>query len=675
MDPDLIQQAHDAIAKGADPQKVAARFRELSGGQDLPSPAVAAGQIEPPGIQKITERPDAASFPRGSPTNPTAKPIHTDAVAGALADLLNPVNAAIGAGAMAIPVAGGAVAGPLSRILLGGGTAAAIGGSSAAQSVPSGQRIAAGIKGAEDAAPLGLGLGLGTELGVGTYGALKDPARVRALLGDVKALRDRLSGAENTAADVAAQAQRESSYRTGTSGLPNSDAFGIDAAHGAMKGSVEDRAATQRKFVEQGITDAEKTAAQKAADETAGAQELERIRKAALGETSDAMKAGVEANAAARTDYAQKTAGIDAAKKIRDVTGINEPVDVMQQKVQQAKRQIGAEGYGPLEGPVDDPAINDFIKAPEFARDLRAVAPDVAAGKRPIEFSELQDLRNRWRSGNFQDKQAVKQLSSLMENARPGLTANADAPYAIESQIGRAQNVAQKAGAWKASKIRTYLSSIPEPAQQAFKQTYVENNVIQDILKKESGAPALASKLGGGPQMDERLQAVLSPDEFQQVKQIMTDHNAALAAIQQEKNIALAKLGTQSERAGQDIEAMTRAATEKTAANKATTLGNLGGDKAQRLAQIEQQRAADLSRIESGRNAALQQEQAGVAEAHAPLERIRGLKNKVDVLTETQKQLQAQADQTARKIKAVLGIGAGAAAGWEARQLYRAFAP
>ena len=44
MDPELIAKAHAAIARGADPQKVAARFQELTGS---PLPASPGEQIVP----------------------------------------------------------------------------------------------------------------------------------------------------------------------------------------------------------------------------------------------------------------------------------------------------------------------------------------------------------------------------------------------------------------------------------------------------------------------------------------------------------------------------------------------------------------------------------------------------------------------------------------------------
>lgn len=126
MNPDLIAQAHDAIARGADPQAVAAAFREMTG-QDLPSPAVAAGQIAPPGAEQ--------PVPAGDPTY--MPPFARDAIQVTPEQAKATVPAMIGA-ASALPVGGF-----LAREAIGGVSGAALG---AAGAEP-GERMKGAIKG------------------------------------------------------------------------------------------------------------------------------------------------------------------------------------------------------------------------------------------------------------------------------------------------------------------------------------------------------------------------------------------------------------------------------------------------------------------------------------------------------------------------------------------------
>lgn len=581
-----IRQAQEAISSGVDRDAVAKMFKERTG-QDLPSPAPIVGQmkpvasqsaaaIQPPEIPKMKS--DAASWPAGSPKNPTGKS-ERDPWAQAAIGTLNPVNLGLTAASMAVPGSGA-----IGRTLISGATAGMMGGTSAAMEAPEGQRFAAFGEGFKRALPVGLAVPTVLESTVGPGVALAGPAKVAAadMGADITSLREQANQAQKgikSAADQARQAAEDRfAMRTGQYGTPG----GLSAA-------------------EQGF---------------------------GVGAVAPALQAGATTEAERLAAEQAGKAGITTAGKIRDITGYTEPVDVMKGQVKQAKQLIGETRYGPLEGPVDDPELMAFIQAPEFRRDLMAVAPDVAAGKRPPEFSELQDLRNRWRSkGNFQDKQAAQQLTGLMEKGRPGLTETADQPYAQFSEIGRAQTAATRAGSWDAAKIREFQSTLSDPAKQAFNETYVENNLTQKLLRKENGSPTMNSALQGGPQMDERLQAVLSPDQFDQIKQAVADHNSALRQIEAQKNVALAQL------------------------ESSRTAG---------ISALEGQRASDLSGINAGESA-----------QNDAMDRAR---KRIDLLNQEQQAIQAQASQTANRIRGFLkwgatAAGAGAAGGMVLREL------
>lgn len=192
MDPELIAKAHAAIAKGADPQAVAARFRDIAG-QDLPSPAVAAGQIEPPGAPAAEPPPSRAYMP----------PFARDAIAFTpeQAKAVAPVLAATAMSA----IPGGGFFG---RQAVAGATGAVMG---ALEAEP-GERM----KGARTGGLLGLGAGLVGEAATpllnaamrrGAGRGARVARELRAATGmteDVNTVRDR--------ADAAVSAARATHY-------------------------------------------------------------------------------------------------------------------------------------------------------------------------------------------------------------------------------------------------------------------------------------------------------------------------------------------------------------------------------------------------------------------------------------------------------------------------------
>lgn len=147
MDPELIQEAHAAIAAGADPTKVAARFRELAGA-DLPSPAVAGGQIAPPTAEPAQPPPDRSYMPAFARDAITYTPEQAKGLAAVLA----------GAAMSAIP--GG---GLLGRQAVNGATGAVMG----AMEAEPGHRTAGAVTGGL----LGLGAGAVGEAGAGLLNA------------------------------------------------------------------------------------------------------------------------------------------------------------------------------------------------------------------------------------------------------------------------------------------------------------------------------------------------------------------------------------------------------------------------------------------------------------------------------------------------------------------------
>ncbi len=672
MEPDeLTASAHKAIADGKDPQWIAAKYRELTG-HDLPSPAVAMGQIgptfkpgtgaaviEPPALPQIQS--DATSWPTGSPQNPSGK-VQGDAIGRAVIGMLNPVNMGVTAATMAMPPVG--IAGRLATAGIAGGL---LGGANAAMEAPAGQRMDAFGSGFKSGAETGLKIAVPSEallgLGAGIYTGIKTPSSVEGLAGDVAGLREQAqqtaAGIKKNAAEARAVAESQAQMRTGQyttpEGLKASDmGFGVGSVAPGLEGGIASRADEAASALKDRAAAAEGQFQMRTGEYKTPGGLTAADQGFGVGAVAPALAEGVTTQAAQQAALESGKAGINTANQIRSITGFNEPVDVMQGQVKQGKQLVGELRYGPLEGPMDDPKLLAFIRSPELSRDLRAVAPEVADGLRPPTFSEMQDFRNRFRAGNQQDKQMFGQITRLMEEARPGLGETADQPYAQFSSIGRQQAAAQKAGSWSAAKLRNHLSSLSDPEANAFKETYVQNNLIDQILKKESGAPAIGTRLAGGPQMDERLQAVLTPDQFAQVKQTIADHNAALDQIEAQKGIALNTLNTGRSNAIGALEQQRN--TELNGINAA--LAKTDAQKNAAMAQLEASRAGALGAVGQHRDAVL----GGInANEAAGNQAIAGVNTKIDALDTQRRAMEAQAQLTAKRIRDIIKFGATAA--------------
>jgi len=347
-------------------------------------------------------------------------------------------------------------------------------------------------------------------------------------------------------------------------------------------------------------------------------------RLAAIDEAAKNMSDAVSTRADKAESLFTSEQGPRVAQKVRGLFGVDDKIDEALALADKGKEEVRALYYSKL----DDQFANithqptlEYLRSDELKSAVRAIAPNVLKGK-GLSFQQLQELRSRFQGGRFADPAIARRLNNLMTDAIGPDLATADQAWAGFSAFQRGAKEGQASSAWPASRVRRRLEKVPPAFATGFREGRLAD-LTQKIQQKGEGTPYLQRFLDGGPEMDERLATIFpEPDKFNAVKAVIAEEKAALNAALQKRNTDLAKLGNQRSGLFGEMQSAKDAALQAIGANR----------------EAEAQRFSSMNR------------------------RLSGLEIQREIL-------QASAERTARRIRAVFIAGATVAGATTAYRL------
>ncbi len=244
------------------------------------------------------------------------------------------------------------------------------------------------------------------------------------------------------------------------------------------------------------------------------------------------QQAGSEADRA----IAQRAsmAGPGAARQIRDITTTPFAKDYTVAFAKQGLDAAATRYYRPLDQAftnVQDPELLAFLKSPVMKKQTAAeIGMGAVNGTKPISFSDVQAVRSRlWNK----DPGLAKQLTGLMEKTFGDPLVQADAGFKGFNEYLRGTNGVSINTPSADLAIRASTAS-PEHLQ-GMRDAFVED-LTQKLRQKDSGGTALTNFVGGGPEMQSRMEVLFTPDQVDQIRAIQQDAKDAAAAINSAAN-------------------------------------------------------------------------------------------------------------------------------------------
>lgn len=529
MDPELIAKAHAAIARGKDPVKVAARFKELTGSPLPPSPdeqIIPQEDAESAALRRTNARGGSAltdflamarhgaSFGLddeaiGLFRGPAAKAEVRQRIADRR--LLNPGASALSeiAGGVVVPAFGGARA---ARGIAGATGSRAVGAVVGGAAVGGLNGLLYGAGDADGS--------LGERAAAGGKAGLWGTA-IGGLFGAGSAALGR--GGEKTANAVADTdaGRRMVNIVTGKVVAPDAVPSSLPAENASkLSAQMSLRRALREAGVPENQLEARLAALGPDAVVADLGANLGREARAAANQSSalarpDGPIRGLERRAAGRGDR--------IADELRTSSGLPKNYEESLAAAEEGVKEVRRTHFGPLEEAhprVDGPNVAAALKDKTIAAVFKRVAPEHKKG--PPSFRQLQDLMMELRDDMTAARAAGRPNASAKAGDRfekvieamradiPGFD-EAQAAYRAAAKTVDAHEMGRAAAHRAPSDIRGELAALPEQARNGYRQGLLDA-YERALRERASGGGAATGLMNAGNTMHERLQQIAADD-------------------------------------------------------------------------------------------------------------------------------------------------------------------
>lgn len=245
---------------------------------------------------------------------------------------------------------------------------------------------------------------------------------------------------------------------------------------------------------------------------------------AGMGAGAGALLGGLFAPMGGAASRVARPGNSRVADDLRRLTGLSDDINGAIARADDAVNDVRQTMYRPIEEahpqigsavPTEPQPLHDRLRAPDLVDHTRAVAREVAEGKRPPSFEEAQRILTRLRRVNKRDAQLTEQIGEveqLLAQAVPEAPA-ADAAYAQAQGVRRALKMGERSSGWDSARVAREMDRLTDPAAREAFLTARFHNLVRRIETRQQGAVSpLREFYDAGPET-QRVMRQFFPDD------------------------------------------------------------------------------------------------------------------------------------------------------------------